>query len=86
MDEQISSHDDVIDLWPSAAAMYGDVRLFAGDKKVSVRSWKIMHTIPPAFFDAVIAAAEMRGFEGVTYLLLTELYKASKRERKTSHG
>lgn len=72
-----SSFRDVIDLWPTKAALARDLKRIGGaDKVAPVREWYGRNRIPVVWFDALILAAQHRGFEGITYRILTELFKA----------
>lgn len=62
---------DVINLWPSAVALAEDV----GVKEVTARAWRA-RGIPAEYWTGVVAAALVRGFEGVTLELLAELAAA----------
>ena len=66
------THTDIIALWPNLAAFAKDVDAPAP----TVLVWRRNGRIPAYRFDAVIAAAEKRGFDGVTYRALTEALKA----------
>ena len=83
MEKRITTFVDIIDMWPSRLAMKTDVeRFMAPPKRAHVRDWVMRDSIPIAFFDAVILAAEGRGFLGVTYPLLSELWKQAEQARK----
>lgn len=58
----MQSHRDIIALWPSAADLARDLAV-PGD---NVRKWKAHNRIPGWHFADLIAAAERRGFQGVT--------------------
>jgi hypothetical protein len=70
----LSTFRDVISAWPTRAAMQRDLFAETG-KAAPVREWHKRNRIPSSWFDAVIAVAAQRGFEGVTYKVLTDLYK-----------
>jgi len=56
------THRDIIALWPSSADLARDLDI-PGD---NVRKWKAHNRIPGWFFTDLIAAAERRGYAGVT--------------------
>lgn len=74
----ISSFHDVISLWPAKAAMSEDLGVIDG-KPAHVREWSVRGRIPRKWFDRVIEAATKRGFEGVTYQVLTDLFKSESK-------
>jgi hypothetical protein len=72
---EIKSHQDIIALWPSRAALAGDLARWGGNrKKPNVRDWHQRNRIPTNWFDSVLEAAKQRGFDEVTYRVLSELY------------
>jgi len=71
--QTLKSFHDVIGLWPTKAALRRDLEN-GGGKRAHVQEWHRRNKIPPAWFEALIAAAEKRGFEGVTYPTLSRLY------------
>lgn len=70
----LTTFKSVVDLWPTRAALEADLLAQSG-RAAPVREWHKRDRIPAKWFDAVIAVAAKRGFEGVTYPLLAELYK-----------
>ena len=75
MDKRITSFRGLIRMWPSCAAMQTDVESFRQEPKprANVRDWSSRDSIPWWFWDAIILAAEARGYRGVTFALMTEL-------------
>ncbi len=67
--EAISSFADVIDLWPSAEALAGDIGVRPGLPPV----WKHRRAIPSKHWLAVAEAAAQRGIAGVTVDALAAL-------------
>ena len=67
--EAISSFADVIDLWPSAEALAGDIGVRPGLPPV----WKHRRAIPSKHWLAVAEAAARRGIAGVTVDALAAL-------------
>ena len=77
----LTSFQDVIDLWPTKAAFAADLHAYGDQEKLApAREWYRRGSIPPTWFDSVLAAAEARGFSEVTYRLLTGLYKGLTEE------
>ena len=73
---QPNSFREIIDLWPTRAALTRDLTDFGGaDKVAPARDWYVHDHIPPTWFNPLLAAAAARGFNEVTYRLLSELYK-----------
>lgn len=70
-----ATFSDVINLWPSRTALADDIGL---EDANLVRSWRSRDRIPDEYWEAVIAAADQRGFAKVTADLLTAL-AATKR-------
>jgi hypothetical protein len=64
-----SSFADVIDQWPSFAALSRDV----GVPPVTARFWRYRNSIPAKQWHLVIDAARERGIEGVTLEVLADL-------------
>lgn len=72
-----ASFRDVISLWPSKIALTRDLSTIGGAEKIApVREWWHRDRIPVIWFDPLLKAAAHRGFEEVTYRLLTDLFKA----------
>lgn len=73
----LASFRDVIALWPTKAALARDLKSIGGAAKAApVREWSARNRIPEQWFDPLLKAAAHRGFEEVTYRLLTDLFKA----------
>ncbi len=73
----LSDFRAVIALWPTKAALARDLsRIGGAERAAPVREWHARNRIPEQWFDALLAAASHRGFEEVTYRLLTDLFKA----------
>jgi hypothetical protein len=53
---------EVIDLWPSQAAMAADL----GVERGAIAVWKHRNSIPPEHWPVVIAKAAIRGLQGIT--------------------
>lgn len=68
---------DVIAAWPNAEAFGSDIGLRVYSHG---RMMKRRNRIPRAHWDAVIAAAKMRGIDGITVDLLERLHASSERE------
>lgn len=68
---------DVILLWPSYPDLGEDLGLDGTriGKGARVQKWFERDRIPPEFWKDLIAAAERRGFKGVTLDLLAEIAK-----------
>jgi hypothetical protein len=64
---------EIIALWPSAEALGADI----GEPGLNVRAWKRRKAIPPEHWVALVAAADRRGIDGVTYERLAHI--ASRR-------
>lgn len=75
--DDLHNHADVIGLWPSNAEFARTISLeLPGDQGISadnVRMMRFRKSIPPRYFEAIAAAAEKRGYVGLTYARLTEL-------------
>lgn len=72
---EIKSHRDIIALWPSRAALAEDLKAWKGTrKKPNVRDWHQRNRIPTNWFDPVLEAAKHRGFDEITYRVLSQLY------------
>lgn len=74
------THTDVIELWPNQRMLADDINRWVrrGKKRVhhgDVRAWKYRGRIPPRWWDQVAAAAEARGYQGVTWTRLHEMSK-----------
>lgn len=65
---------DVFDLWGSAVQLAADI----GVSDSHARAMKRRNSIPPAYWAALVSAAERRGFQDITFELLAEL-SAKKR-------
>jgi hypothetical protein len=63
---------DVIDRWPSPAALSEDV----GVPKQTARFWRMRNSIPAKRWNLVIEAARVRGIEGLTVELFADLARA----------
>ena len=53
---------EIINLWPNAVKLAEDIGL----PPVNVRTWRQRNSIPPEYWQAIIASAECRGIPGVT--------------------
>ncbi|WP_161624998.1 carph-isopro domain-containing protein [Paramagnetospirillum caucaseum] len=60
---------DIIALWGTATALAADI----GETGLNVRAWRNRNSIPASRWLDVVAAAERRGFEGVTLSLFAHL-------------
>ncbi len=58
---QPQTYFDLIELWPSAAALASDI----GVKDGTVRAWKV-RGIPAGYWLEIVAAAAHRGISGIT--------------------
>lgn len=73
---ELASFRDVIDLWPTRAALVRDLKDHGGaTTDAPVYDWHHEDRIAEKWFDPLIAAAKHRGFEGVTYAALARLYR-----------
>ena len=63
------SFSEIVDLWPSFAAMADDI----GAKANTVAKWHLRDRISPDCWLAVAEAAERRGYDGVTVDLMARL-------------
>jgi hypothetical protein len=71
-----ASFRDVIDLWPTKAALVRDLTELGGAAKTApVRYWYSHDAIPAQWFDPLLGAAKARGFDEITYRSLAALYK-----------
>lgn len=66
----------LIELWPAADALAGDIGVHPG----VVRGWKFRDSIPSAWWVEVERAAKRRGFAAVTLVVLARL-AAARRDR-----
>lgn len=71
------THSDLINLWPSLAQFARET----GIHYQSVRVYRRNQMIPYWHWEAAIAAAERRGFKGVSYEALAKGAAEAKRER-----
>ncbi len=80
MSEAPQTFRDIIDLWPTRVALARDIahELADGRPLLPVRDWHVRDTIPDKYFHAVVAAAGRCGFEGVTYVQLTDIRKRKR--------
>lgn len=67
--DMITTFSEIIDLWPSAESLGGDIGVGGG----TVRKWKSRNSIPGSFWLPIITAAAKRGIEGLTLDLLAAL-------------
>ena len=70
----------IIDLWPTLTEFALDV----GEEREAVKGWHIRESIPGHAFKAVVAAAERRGYPGVTLQVLADAAAASKAARRAA--
>lgn len=76
------SFRDIIALWPTRAALARDLKDLGGATKTApIIEWDRTDSIPTPWFDALIKAAEARGFVEITYRALAALTRA-RRERR----
>lgn len=73
----MNSFRDVIDLWGPRGEMAADL----GNSPVTISSWWQRDSIRAEWFCSVVAAAQKRGFDGVTVDLLAQLAEKRARER-----
>lgn len=76
---KFASFREIIDLWPTRGEVGADVFRFRRNKRrrrPNVRVWFARDSIPTWWFDAVVEAAQHRGFPDVTYPLLVTLWRA----------
>jgi hypothetical protein len=64
---------DVINRWPSAAAFASDLKITG----LRARQWRRRNSIPAGKWLDVIAAAEARGFDGITVDRLASIAASS---------
>ena len=60
---------EVLSLWPSLTVLASDLGLPYG----VVKQWRLRNSIPPAHWQAIVAAAQGRGIAGVTVEALAAL-------------
>lgn len=65
--------EQIIGLWPSAAAMSRDI----GVNPVNIRVWKYRKAIPPAYWPEIVIAAGRRGLK----LSISDLAAAHRHDR-----
>lgn len=71
----------IIDLWPSLRELWRDMEGHHPDMAYeTVRAWRTRNSIKSKYFDALVAAAKRRGFDGVTYEVLS--HAAAGREHR----
>lgn len=63
---------DIIDLWPSAAYLAGEIGASPG----LVASWKHRNSIPPKWWEKIERAALRRGIDGVSWNVLNALHRS----------
>lgn len=69
-----ASFREVLRLWPSLRAARQDIGSLApGGELAQVYSWHARDKIPEPWFDRVLEAAQRRGFDEVTYRLLSDI-------------
>lgn len=69
MAHEISPFAQLIDLWPSVAALADDL----DEKYPTVAAWKQRGSIPPDYWDRLIPAATKRGIRGVSWESLARI-------------
>ena len=65
----------IIKRWPTFSAMRRDVEAFRPGNRAYVDLWYKRNRIPAAWFEAVIAAAQTRSLEGITYAALATAFR-----------
>lgn len=69
----MTSHSDIISLWPSYSSLAEDL----GVKAHAVQKWKMRDSIPGEYWTRIAEDAQRRGLAGVTLETLAD-YAASK--------
>ena len=72
----IRTHAEIVDLWPSPAALAGDINRYAkSGRRVSpglVRKWRERNSIPSNYWRVLVHCASLRGIE-LTAEMLVEI-------------
>ena len=70
----------VILMWPSTAELAADIGRPVG----TVRQWKNRNCIPAKNWKEIVTAAQRRGFDGISYDLLSRLAADLRRSRSAA--
>ena len=74
----METFSSIIGLWPSAEQLAADLNITGQNPGVTVRAWKRRDSIPPEYWNDIVAAAESRGFEGITLELLASIAASNR--------
>lgn len=70
----------IIDLWPTRTALKRDIAEEVGSTRgLQPYQWHSANLIPEKWFDALVKVAGRRGFDQVTYPILSRLYRERAR-------